>query len=632
MLNRTRSGGFKLSISLMAAGCAIAGFPLYGMAQQQVPLQNNPGLVMPNSPELLPDTARKDRQNLPTPPTQTPDEKLKLPAPDTVPLVQLDNPDFMLKHIVVEGNTVVSNDEIQPLITPYENKVVNLNELGKLVDALNKLYYSKGYYTSQAYIPPQDIDKQTITVKIMEGHVGKVTISGNRFLKAQAVIRDTDLKQGEILNVVQLQERLRRIGNQSGYYKLKGVLTPGPETSQTDVDLKVAERFPLQISPTFDNQGRPHIGTYRTGIELDHSDLTGHGDHFNARWIAAAGTQIAAGSYFIPINKYGTQVGSTFSFSQVDINLHTSNQPKIIGRAYDYAGVVVQPLNPSRSLISDASLNFRRINTFFDGQRDPGSTVNIAAMRFGLTFNKADRLGRTYMRLQSSVAPGWMGANRKFWKNEMFTTRLVTLPHRNLLILRGHAQLTPDDLPAAEMMQIGGAYSVRGFSEGLLAGDSGYNFGVEHRWPIPGLQRVSPWLANRVQGASFFDFGNVWIHRGNPLYVSGLSNMSQRKLLMGTGVGFRARVSSMMEGFVDLGWGLTNQGRVEPNAQPSFRVHFGLRANLLPTDYRDWTVTNKANKNAANKSATNINAAAINAATLAPAQSPLFLPPAHNAK
>lgn len=610
---------FSLSGAILMAGCLSVTMSGQAFAQLQpngdIAPQSSPGLIAPTAPEQLPDIPRKEAEKYAPPAAPAPDEAIKATPPDAPPVVQLDRQDFLVKNLVVEGNTVISEKELRPLLAPYEGRTVSLAELGKVVDAINKLYYKKGYFTSQAYIPPQNLDNQTVMIKVLEGRVGQVTVTGNRFIKGHVVKRDVDTRENSILNVQDLQDKLRQISAGSSAYKLKGVLTPGKENGQTDVELQVRERFPWQVSPTFDNQGRPFIGTYRWGVEAANSDLTGHADQFRARWIGAAGTQVATGSYFIPINKYGTQVGSTFAFSRVDLDLNIRNQTQIVGKSFDYAAVVLQPLDRKHHLTLDGSLNYRRIVTYFDGNRDSENQTNIAAMRLGLTFDKNDRYGRTFLRAQTSIAPAWMGANSKFWKNNLVATRVITLPRRNLLILRGNGQLTTDALPSAELMQIGGAYSVRGYTEGLLAGDRGYSFTVEHRWPVPGLGRVSPWLDKRLQGATFFDFGNVWLDRSSNQFIEGQSNQRKRTLLAGAGVGFRAQLNSVMQGFVDLGWGLVNRTSIEPNAQPSFRVHFGIRANLLPEDYRDW--------NTGKNQAGNI----VNPATQPPTQPPFIAPP-----
>ncbi len=591
-MSRLHLGPIRLAFGVGLTGSVVLSVLSSGWVQaEEITPQSNPGLIAPSASEQLPDVPRKESSKLLVP-EQKPEAPLEKPAPNA-PIVELDSPAFRVEHIRVEGSTVLAGAELQALIAPYENRVVTLDDLGKLVSAMNKRYYDKGYYTSQAYIPPQDVDQHTLIIKVAEGRVGKIAVNGNRFLKGSIVLRDVDYRTNDILNVQALQERLRRLSSEPTVYKLRGVLTPGQETGQSDIELQVRERFPWQVTPTFDNQGRPTIGKYRWGTEVNNFNLTGHGDHLRVSWIGAVRTQVASASYFIPINKYGTQVGTTFSHSQVNVDLHTPNQPKIIGQAYDYAAVILQPLDAGRHLTLDSSLNFRRIVTYFDGNRDSAGQTDIAAMRFGLTYDKSDRLGRTFLRAQTSVAPGWMGANRQFWKNDLIATRIITLPHRNMVILRGQAQLTPGALPSAELMQIGGAYSVRGYSEGLLAGDRGYSFGIEHRWPIPGMHAVCPWLSERVQGATFFDFGRVWLDHSSSLFISGTSNRPMRTLLAGAGVGLRARLTQYTQGFVDLGWGLVNRSSVEPLGQPSFRVHFGVRANLLPEGYRDWSASSR---------------------------------------
>ncbi|MCE3233981.1 MAG: outer membrane protein, partial [Vampirovibrio sp.] len=200
---------------------------------------------------------------------------------------------------------------------------------------------------------------------------------------------------------------------------------------------------------------------------------------------------------------------------------------------------------------------------------------------FGLNFDKFDNWGRTFIRAQTSVGTTWFGGNRQFWKAETLANRIVRLPKNNFLILRSYAQYTPDALPPAEQFQLGGAYSVRGYTEGLLIGDRGYQFSVEHRWPVPGLRKMNPWLADRIQGASFFDYGRTWSDKSNQFQNS-------ETTLASAGLGVRARVSQYMQGFVDFGFGMLNRTDIERNAQPTARVHFGVRSDLLPDDYRTW--------------------------------------------
>ena len=120
----------------------------------------------------------------------------------------------------------------------------------------------------------------------------------------------------------------------------------------------------------------------------------------------------------------------------------------------------------------------------------------------------------------------------------------------------------------------------------MFVGDRGYNVSAEVRYPIPGLKYVSPWLAQRIQGAAFFDLGQAWLDDSNVAFIPGISHSSARTLLMGAGAGVRLQMTRFLTGFTDFGFGLTPQGALEPNAMPTMRVHFGVRSDLLPKNYK----------------------------------------------
>jgi hemolysin activation/secretion protein len=237
--------------------------------------------------------------------------------------------------------------------------------------------------------------------------------------------------------------------------------------------------------------------------------------------------------------------------------------------------------------VVDLGLNARRATSFFDG--DKTGTTDVRSAALGLNFDKYDRYGRTFARSQATFAPEWLGANTRFFKVENYFTRVTRLPKNNLLILRAYSQWTPDDLPPIEQFQLGGINSVRGYTQGLLIGDRGYNINAEWRWPVPGLRHVNPWLGERIQGAFFFDYGQAWLDKSNRYYIAGVSNARNRTSLMGAGVGVRAHLTDYMQGYADFAFGLLDRKDVEPNAQPTVRVHFGVRSELLPNDYKSRT-------------------------------------------
>lgn len=556
-------------------------------AMGQIPAQANPGVVdtpaLPNSVDAVPAPAVIPNPN---PVQQTDTDANGTRVESQAPTIPSDQTLFRAGQINVEGDTLLGKTEIKKITTPYEGRDLNPEELSTLVAKINDAYRVRGYMTSLAFIPPQDLERGAITIKVLEGRVGQMEVTGNKYFRAKVISNRLSEKPGDALNIPKLEKELMQI-NRTEAYRLKAVLSPGERTGETKVRLEVKEQQPYQVALTFDNAGRPYIGTYRSGIELLDRNVTGHGDRFGARYMVGAGQQIASTSYTLPVGKHGTEISGLFGFSHVDVDLERHNQPNIIGNGYNYGFLLSQPLDKERIWTADLGLNARRISSFFDGDKTHADDIRSATL--GLNFNKYDRYGRSFARVQSTFAPKWLGANTKFWKMESFATRVTRLPKRNLLLLSTYGQYSPSDLPPVEQFQLGGVNSVRGYTQGLLLGDRGYNATAEWRWPVPFLSHVSPWLGERIQGAFFFDYGQTWLDRHNKYFVNGLSNKKGRTSLMGAGFGVRARLTDYLQGYADIAFGLLNRQNLEPNAQPTARVHFGVRSELLSNDYKSRT-------------------------------------------
>lgn len=571
---------------LTTIACLLASIPLVmtsTAAAQMMYSQGYPGMMVPSGTENL-----SIPNNTPTIMPQEHEKPMIQVAPQA-PIVQVDRETFNVQRIDVEGNTIISTEEMRRMTAPYEGRELTPSDLTQLVNKINETYRLKGYLTSLAFVPPQDLERGVITVKVLEGMIGDMEVTGNKYFKAKVISRRIAEKPGDSLNIPKLEKELLQI-NRTEPYRLKATLTPGDRTGETNVKLEVKEQQPFQVALLADNAGRPGIGTYRYGTELTDRNVTGRGDRLNARWMMGAGQQLLSSGYTLPVGNRGAEVSALFGFSHVNVDLASlgiKNQPLLIGNSYNYGMLYSRPFDRERVWVGDVGINARRASSFFDGEKTRSNDIRSATL--GLNFDKYDRFGRSFARVQTTFAPQWLGANTSFFKLENYATRVTRLPKNNLLILRGYSQWSPDALPPIEQFQLGGINSVRGYSQGLLIGDRGYNVGAEWRWPIPMMSHISPRLDQRLQGALFFDYGQVFMDKSNRNFLAGISNSKHRTSLMGAGVGLRAHLSDRMQGYADFGFGLVNRGDVEPNAQPTVRVNFGVRSELLSNDYKSRT-------------------------------------------
>jgi hemolysin activation/secretion protein len=114
--------------------------------------------IPPQTPELpkLPET-------LPNP---EPPPILEIPTPqqqeDVPPPVELR---VKVRSIIVRGSTVFSHRQLDQITAPYIGQELSYEELLQIRSAITDLYVKKGYVTSGAYLPEQDVSSQHPALK-----------------------------------------------------------------------------------------------------------------------------------------------------------------------------------------------------------------------------------------------------------------------------------------------------------------------------------------------------------------------------------------------------------------------------------------------------------------------------------
>lgn len=408
--------------------------------------------------------------------------------------------------------------------------------------------------------------------------VGEIKFDGNRFYRDSVIegqLKSLLDKQGESLDKAELERSLVRINKQNPY-KLKATIQKGSEPDTTDIYLDVYERLPWQVTTTLDNQGRPGIGGLRGGVGFTNESVLGYGDKFSVQYLQGRDANYVGGSYDFPINRSGGTLGliSEFSHNETDPE---GSVPMTYGEHFSLGLKYTQPFDKARMWTGDIGFMGRHVNV-------NGTHPDPRFVFAGLKFNKPDKYGQSLVYLQSFLGEQWVGGDSRFWRVRGQGTRSFNLPKDNKLVFRTAAQYSPDALPAVQMFPLAGAYGVRGFSEGMLYGDSGLFASVEHYWPIPFLGRVNPDLSARLRGVSFFDYGHGWLRNSRAVADHGTD-------IMATGVGLRYKLNQYLQGFMDVAWGLgspdnfTSQNWGGTEINPSARIHFGIRSDLLSKDY-----------------------------------------------
>lgn len=471
------------------------------------------------------------------------------------------------------ASRVFTEEELQKLASPLLSQPVTIEDIHKVVNSITRCYILGDYATSKAYLPPQDITNGVLKIGLFEGTVGKVTVKNNRWTKTGYIESRVAPKPGDLLKISELEQDVIKFNNNNPI-KLKVGLSAGEEQGQTDITLNAEDPFPFHIAFMTDNQGRQTIGTTRWGGMLSADSLFGHRDRMSLGGYLGSGNRVGFADYNFPINKYGTRLGASVSAGNISVVNGPLRQFGIGGTSQVYSVYLTHPLIDKQgfNLSSYTASSIKRSTTDISGVKLP--SLGTFSVTQGFNAKKDTERGIWYTGHYGSVGFEALGGDEDFFKYEGNITRLHDFGHGIIGQFRVSGQYSPQDrLPWMEQFQIGGLSTVRGYSEGLLLGKSGYLASAEIITPLPFLPKAIGsdrlgyiYPREMIKGAVFMDNGMVFPYKDGQAVDSG-------DFLMSWGLGLRVNLKRDLAARFYWGFGLNNKYDVD---QKMGRFHFDI--------------------------------------------------------
>lgn len=433
----------------------------------------------------------------------------------------------------LEGNTVFSDEDLAPVLGPYENREITAEEMQEVKKSVTLFYIDRGYVNSGAVIPDQQVEDGIITFRIIEGKLTKTDISGNTWLRTGYISKRLELttaSEAGPLNIITLQDRLKLIRQDPRVENINATLGPGLEPGEAVLDVKVDESRPYHMSLTFNNHNSPGIGSYRGEVGLRHINLTGWGDALSLNYGMTEGLDEYSANYTIPITCRDTTLTFDFDRSESDVVAAPFDELDIASKTKTYSVALRHPFYKTLSREFAMELKFEKRESetsllgdpfsFADGTDNGESEVSV--LRFSQEW--VDRTLTQVLALRSSFGFGldMMGAtindsgvDGEFitWLGQFQWLRRIG-PLNSQILFRTDLRLSNDPLLPMEKFSIGGATTVRGYRENQLTTDNGVISAFE--WRIPVAQLKIPGVSKGQNDGflhlvlPFFDFGQGW--------------------------------------------------------------------------------------------------------------------------
>lgn len=488
-----------------------------------------------------------------------------------------------VKDFTIEGNSVISTEDILATLTGMKGKPQNITQLNIAISKIQELYQEKGYILSRIDSVTDDPDG-TINISIKEGIIDKIMIEGNEKTKDYIVARNILTEPGMIYNENLIKEDLVRLYATQAFKDVTREIEPSEEIPDAyDITIKIQEQRTASISVgggldtvtglfgsmgiTENNfRGRCErlslTGLVGTGVILNDSSVK---DHMNIQaelsyfkpYFYNADTSLNTriffrdfGSYQVPLaveRRYGGEVTlahklkfnrhatATFSLGAENIDvkegdfngisaLYRRYNIPISERAKQLEGGLFLSLSPALLYDTRDSATVTRHGTMASLRFDE----NIGLNGFDKTNGKLTGMIKQYIPVakKSSLS---------------FTVKGGGAIH--------------GDIPEVMAYRLGGPYTVRGFKmSGVGTGNAFIMGSAEFATPIPFLDRTRIAFLNNLRFTVWADAGKVFDGTiTNQLYDRPMYAVS-------AGVGLKVFIPGMGPLSIDYGIPLTNPG------------------------------------------------------------------------
>lgn len=435
-------------------------------------------------------------------------------------------PRFEISAFVVEGNTLIAQEELGARVAPFTGSQRALRDIQDAARAIATAYRERGYEAIRVLIPEQDIRTGVVRLRVIEARMRRIRVEGNRhFDDAQVRASLPALREGEPPNTREISANVS-LANESPVRQAHVAFEAAPEPGAIDAVVRVTDERPVRTAAFLDNSGNPSTGHYRAGLGLMHANVGGADHVLNVQLVTSLtqydDVMIFGAGYRVPLYGSGVLVDVYGGRSDVDsgtlqnlfsvsgsgtlLGARLTRALPRIGRYEHKAALGIEwkafendvvLVGTSGTLVPDVTT--RPLLASYTGRHpQPGRELG-----FALTYAANLPYGHGDAGPQA-IAAARAGASAHFEVLRANASVSFAMPQDEILRIAFDAQYTRDALVPGEQFGLGGQNSVRGFYERATAYDTGHRLSIELYGPEFGRLIGEGWHARVL---SFVDLG-----------------------------------------------------------------------------------------------------------------------------
>ncbi|CDE88796.1 MAG: hypothetical protein BHW55_03470 [Candidatus Melainabacteria bacterium 35_41] len=483
----------------------------------------------------------------------------------------------------IEGNTVVSTDEVLSYLMPMKGKPQNIAEINEAIAKIQECYSSKGYILARIDSVSDDPDG-TVNISIKEGLIDKIMIAGNEKTKDYVIERNILTEPGMVYNENLLKQDLVRLYATQAFKDVTREIEPTENPDIYNITINVEEQRTASISV---GGGVDSVTGVFGSVGIADNNFLGRAERISLNGIAGTGVILNDSS----IKRRMNLQAELSYFKPYFYNADTSLMSKVFYRDF---GSYQVPLAIERRVGAESTIAHRMksnphvTSTFTLGienidvsEGDKGKITTMYS-RYNIPISeRAKQLeGGLFLSLSPAVLydtrdnatvtrkgtmaslrfdeeVGVIDFDKTHGKLTGMVKQYIPVGKKSSLSFtaKGGGKIHGDNMPEVMAYRLGGPYTVRGFKmSGVGTGDAFIMGSAEFATPIPFLDRTRINFLNNLRFTVWADAGKIF----NPSITD---KIYDRPLYaVSAGVGLKLYIPGMGPLSIDYGIPLTNPG------------------------------------------------------------------------
>ena len=502
-----------------------------------------------------------------------------------------------ITDFTIEGNTVVSSEEIMQYLLPLKGKPQNIAAINLAMEQINQCYYSKGYILSKIDSIYDDPDG-TLNISITEGKINSISIKGNEKTKEYVIERNIMTEPGSVYNENQMKQDLVRLYSTQAFKDVNRTIEASPDDpDKFDVTIELKEQRTASVSV---GGGLDSATGVFGSLGISDNNFRGLNQRVSLTGMVGSGVLMSDSSILSKVN-YQAEI-SFFEphFLNADNSLMSRLYYRDLGsyqiplameRRIGLEGTIAHRLKTNKRMSSTLTVgaeyidlsegDFNQISRLYKShglniadrakELEGGFFLKVAP---GLSYDSRDSAINPRHGVVASVrfeeAFGLNGFDKTNGRLTGMAKKYIPVGKKSSLTFTGRGGLKVHGSQFPEIMayRLGGPYTIRGYKvNGVGTGTSFIMGSAELATPIPFADKLKLAFLQNLRVTFWVDAGTVF----NPTISSTIYDRPLHAIT--AGIGLKINMPGVGPLSIDYGFPLTNPG---PNGNRNGYFTFGV--------------------------------------------------------